>query len=115
MVDVTVTYRRRNNDYFEKESTPGDYPYTGGEGYSLDVTPRAGKETLEEGENDISFADAFPEGTEYVVWAYAYDDNNNRVGSYIVEESDGKDGTETRFTIYVAKACNLRYVATPIK
>lgn len=82
---------------------------------TLPTLSRAGKEVLVAGENTIIFETAFPTGTTYILWTYAYDDNNFQVGSYIIEESDGSDGTITGFTIYVQKACNLKYIATPIK
>jgi hypothetical protein len=115
MVDVTVIYKRRNKDYFQKQSMQ-DYAYTEStQEFPVYILPRAGKETLEEGNNDIVFATPFPNDTEYILWSYTYDDNNYQVGSYIVEEEGGEDGTVTGFTIYAAKACTLRYIATPIK
>jgi len=82
---------------------------------TLPTFPRAAKTTIVQGENSIDFDTAFPNGTIYILWTYTYDANNFQVGSYIIEESDGTDGTETGFTIYAAKACNLKYIATPIK
>jgi len=61
---------------------------------------------------EIEFETPFPDGTEYILWTYTYDDNNFQIGSRIIEESDGSDGTETGFTIYASKACNLKYTAT---
>jgi hypothetical protein len=78
----------------------------------LPTFPRAGKETLVQGDNKIEFETPFPDGTEYILWTYTYDDNNFQIGSRIIEESDGSDGTETGFTIYASKACNLKYTAT---